>query len=127
MAAPLPAGVGGARPPSPPWALAATGPPRPPRRPDRDAGSEAKQGVRPRFEGRSNGPPGGARDANGGKPAPDNRGSKPPGGKPGGGKRFDKPRDDWREHRPREERKPAAIDPNSPWAALAALRNPKAE
>ena len=45
----------------------------------------------------------------------------------GGGKRFDKPRDDWREHRPREDRKPAAIDPNSPWAALAALRNPKAE
>ena len=47
------------------------------------------------------------------------------------GKRFDKPRDkpreDWKEHRPREDRKPAPLDPNSPWAALAALRNPKPE
>ena len=49
------------------------------------------------------------------------------GGKPGGGKRFDKPSEDWKEHRPREERKPAVLDPNSPWAALAALRNPKSE
>ena len=45
----------------------------------------------------------------------------------GGGKRFDKPREDWKEHRPREDRKPAPLDPNSPWAALAALRNPKSE
>jgi len=95
------------------------------RRPDRDAGGDGKQGNRPRFEGRRNGPPNGQREEGGGKPAFENRGGKP-GGKPGG-KRFDKPRDDWREHRPREDRKPAAIDPNSPWAALAALRNPKAE
>jgi ATP-dependent RNA helicase SUPV3L1/SUV3 len=94
------------------------------RRPDRDAGADGKQNNRPRFEGRRNGPPGGQREE-GGKPPFENRGGKP-GGKPGG-KRFDKPREDWREHRPREDRKPAAIDPNSPWAALAALRNPKAE
>jgi len=31
---------------------------------------------------------------------------------------------DWKEHRPREKRD-VALDPDSPWAALAALRNPK--
>jgi ATP-dependent RNA helicase SUPV3L1/SUV3 len=98
------------------------------RRPDRDAGNaDGKQGNRPRFEGRRNGPPSNGPREDGAKPQFDNRGGKPNGGKPGGGKRFDKPRDDWREHRPREDRKPAAIDPNSPWAALAALRNPKSE
>jgi len=105
--------------------------PRNPRRPDRDAGSDGKQGNRPRFEGRRNGPPTGQREEGGAKPAFDNRGGKPAGGKPvggkPGGKRFEKPRDDWREHRPREDRKPAVVDPNSPWAALAALRNPKSE
>ena len=40
-----------------------------------------------------------------------------------GGKRE---QSDWKEHRPREERK-ATVDPDSPWAALAALRNPKPE
>lgn len=46
-------------------------------------------------------------------------------GKPGGGgKRFDKPKEDWKEHRPREQRE-TKVDPNSPWAALAALKNPK--
>jgi ATP-dependent RNA helicase SUPV3L1/SUV3 len=90
------------------------------RRPERDAGNgDGKQGGRPRFEGRRNGT--GTKEE-GGKRF-ENKGGKPG----GGGKRFDKPRDDWREHRPREDRKPAAIDPNSPWAALAALRNPKAE
>jgi ATP-dependent RNA helicase SUPV3L1/SUV3 len=93
------------------------------RRPDRDAGNgDGKQGGRPRFEGRRSGPPANGQRDEGSKPQFDNRG-----GKPNGGKRFDKPRDDWREHRPREDRKPAAIDPNSPWAALAALRNPKTE
>jgi ATP-dependent RNA helicase SUPV3L1/SUV3 len=85
------------------------------RRPDRDKGagdkpqSERPQGGRPprRFE------PGGP-------------------GKPGGdkakfhGKRNDKPREDWKEHRPREKRE-VALDPDSPWAALAALRKPKQE
>ena len=45
-------------------------------------------------------------------------------GKPNGGKRFDKPKDDWKEHRPREPRE-TKLDPNSPWAALAALKQPK--
>jgi len=49
------------------------------------------------------------------------------GGKPGGGgKGLDKPKEDWKEHRPRVERE-TKLDPNSPWAALAALRNPKAD
>jgi ATP-dependent RNA helicase SUPV3L1/SUV3 len=34
--------------------------------------------------------------------------------------------DSWREHRPRETRD-VPLDPNSPWAALAALRTPKSE
>jgi len=93
------------------------------RRPDRSPGDasrpapggDGKPGGRPRFEDRRNG------GGNGGKPF-ENKG-----GKPGGGKRFDKPREDWKEHRPREDRKPAPLDPNSPWAALAALRNPKSE
>ena len=84
------------------------------RRPERQQDGDGKPG-RPRVEGRRNGPP-----DQGGKRF-DNKGGKP------GGKRFDKPREDWREHRPREDRKPAVLDPNSPWAALAALRNPKSE
>jgi ATP-dependent RNA helicase SUPV3L1/SUV3 len=77
------------------------------RRPDRDG--DRQGGKRPRPEG----------ERPAAKPF-DNRS-----GKPCGGKRFDKP--DWKEHRPREDRKPAPLDPNSPWAALAALRNPKSE
>jgi ATP-dependent RNA helicase SUPV3L1/SUV3 len=81
------------------------------RRPEGDG----KPNGRPRFDGpRPNGPQGDR------KPF-ENK------GKPSGGKRFDKPKDDWKEHRPREERKPAAVDPNSPWAALLALRNPKSD
>ncbi|MEQ1900387.1 MAG: helicase-related protein [Devosia sp.] len=54
-------------------------------------------------------------------------GAKPFEGKPKfAGKRNDRPREDWKEHRPRETRE-VAIDPNSPWAALAALRTPKTE
>jgi len=80
-------------------------------RPDRKEGDGAP--GRPRFEGRRpNGD--GKFEGKGGKP----------GG--GGGKRFDKPKDDWKEHRPRVERE-TKLDPNSPWAALAALRNPKSE
>ncbi len=44
----------------------------------------------------------------------------------GGKKRPDQPREDWKEHRPREKREPV-FDPDSPFAALAALRNPKPE
>lgn len=98
------------------------------RRPDRpqgagDAAAPAgdNKPARPRFEGRRDG---GQRPGNGGGGKPfENKGGKPG----GGGKRFDKPREDWKEHRPREDRKPAPLDPNSPWAALAALRNPKSE
>ena len=48
--------------------------------------------------------------------------------KPFEGKKFagKRDRDDWKEHRPREKRE-AALDPDSPWAALAALRSPKTE
>ena len=50
------------------------------------------------------------------------------GGKPNGKPKFNGKRDreDWREHRPREKRD-VPLDPDSPWAALAALRNPKPE
>ena len=89
--------------------------PRQFRRPDADD----KPNSRPRFDGpRPNGP----REDR--KPF-ENKGK--PGGGGNAGKRFDKPKDDWKEHRPREDRKPVALDPNSPWAALAALRNPKSE
>ncbi|WP_423066409.1 helicase-related protein [Devosia sp. CN2-171] len=88
------------------------------RRPDRPEGADGKPAGRPRFEGRRDDKRQG--NGNAGKPF-DNKGGKP------GGKRFDKPREDWKEHRPREDRKPAPLDPNSPWAALAALRNPKSE
>ena len=84
------------------------GKPKPFRRPDRDKPQGAKPPFRPRFEGGGQGKPGGD-------------------GKPKfAGKRNDKPREDWKEHRPREERK-VTLDPDSPWAALAALRNPKSE
>ena len=93
------------------------------RRPDRPEGGDKGDGkpARPRFEGRRDGQRQGAGNGNGGSKPFENRGGKP------GGKRFDKPREDWKEHRPREDRKPAVLDPNSPWAALAALRNPKSE
>ncbi len=90
------------------------------RRPDRPEGGDKPadgKPARPRCEGRRDG----QRPGNGGGKPFENKGGKP------GGKRFDKPREDWKEHRPREDRKPAVLDPNSPWAALAALRNPKSE
>jgi ATP-dependent RNA helicase SUPV3L1/SUV3 len=73
------------------------------RRPDRDKAANAAPGGKPqrRFEGG---------EGKGGKPK-------------FGGKRE---REDWKEHRSREKRE-VALDPNSPWAALAALRNPKSE
>jgi ATP-dependent RNA helicase SUPV3L1/SUV3 len=80
--------------------------------------------------------------ANGGKPPrPFRRPDKAASGKPGrphlekgDGKSFNgkgkfngkREREDWREHRPREKRD-VALDPDSPWAALAALRTPKPE
>jgi ATP-dependent RNA helicase SUPV3L1/SUV3 len=78
------------------------------RRPDRDkANGDRPQGGKPqrRFDNNGDG-------MHGGKPKFD-------------GKR-DKPRDNWKEHQPREKRN-VPLDPDSPWAALAALRNPKQE
>jgi ATP-dependent RNA helicase SUPV3L1/SUV3 len=70
-----------------------------------------------------------ANGAPGGKPQRrfDGNGDERPGGKPKfNGKRNDKPRENWKEHQPREKRN-VPLDPDSPWAALAALRNPKQE
>jgi ATP-dependent RNA helicase SUPV3L1/SUV3 len=75
--------------------------PRPFRRPDRDKAAAGK---------------------------PPRRFDKSGDGKPNGKPNFNGKRDreDWREHRPREKRD-VPLDPDSPWAALAALRNPKPE
>lgn len=115
------------------------------RRPDNPRHEKRQRYRRPPTGGQ---PPGveGEAAANGGKPPrqfrrPDR--DKAAGGKPGrppvgkgDGKSFngkgkfngkrDRERDDWREHRPREKRD-VALDPDSPWAALAALRTPKPE
>ena len=58
------------------------------------------------------------------RPHQDNGSAKPyqGKGKPGGDKR----REDWKQNRPREDRKPQ-FDPNSPFAALAALREKKSD
>jgi ATP-dependent RNA helicase SUPV3L1/SUV3 len=39
--------------------------------------------------------------------------------------RRDKDRDEAKRERPQRDRRPVVVDPDSPWAALAALRNPK--
>jgi ATP-dependent RNA helicase SUPV3L1/SUV3 len=84
---------------------------KPQRRFSRDDRPPRKEGEgRPRFDKKRNGGP---RD-----------GAKPLDGKPGSGKRDKPPREDWKAHTPREKRD-VPLDPNSPWAALAALRNPK--
>jgi ATP-dependent RNA helicase SUPV3L1/SUV3 len=94
---------------------------RPPRRFNRDNNSAArpeggdKAAVapnRPRFDNK--------------RPKPFGDDKKPfEGKKKFAGKRNDRD-DDWKQHRPREKRE-IAVDPDSPWAALAALRNPKPE
>jgi ATP-dependent RNA helicase SUPV3L1/SUV3 len=94
----------------------AAGNERPPRRFQRPDNANGKPKDRPRDDGK----PFEARGNPGGRP------SGKPAGKPGGGKRFDRPKEDWKEHRPREKRE-TVIDPNSPWAALAALRQPKSD
>jgi ATP-dependent RNA helicase SUPV3L1/SUV3 len=97
---------------------------RPPRRFNRDtapkpAGESApaapagdKPNERPRFDSK--------------RPKHFGDNKKPFEGKPKFAGKRDKDRDDWKEHRPREKRD-VPLDPDSPWAALAALRNPKAE
>jgi ATP-dependent RNA helicase SUPV3L1/SUV3 len=93
---------------------------RPPRRFNRDnttarpeAGADktaAPATSRPRFDNK--------------RPKPFGDDKKPfEGKKKFAGKRSD---EDWKQHRPREKRE-VTVDPDSPWAALAALRNPKPE
>jgi ATP-dependent RNA helicase SUPV3L1/SUV3 len=94
---------------------------RPPRRFNRDAprpdGAAAVDGQPPQNRPRPDKP----RRAFG-------EDKKPFDGKPKfAGKKGDRPRnEEWKEHRPREKRA-TPLDPDSPWAALAALRNPKPE
>ena len=91
---------------------------RPPRRFNREArpaeAGERPQGQapnRPRFD----------------KPLKSfNDDKKPFDGKKFAGKRGGDRNDDWKQHRPRDKRE-TPLDPDSPWAALAALRNPKPE
>ena len=95
----------------------AEGEARPPRRPNRVNGAAA-----PAAEGGN--PPSEARPRFDKRPPKQFGTDKKPFEKSKfGGKRE---REDWREHRPREKRD-VVVDPDSPWAALAALRNPKPE
>jgi ATP-dependent RNA helicase SUPV3L1/SUV3 len=118
--------------------------PRQNRRPRDDANGEAPtEGARPprRFNRHSNGgpKPEGVVATPGGEatapppPRPDRPkhfgGDKKPfdgkgNGKPKFAGKRDREREDWTEHRPREKRD-LPLDPDSPWAKLAALRNPK--
>ena len=92
---------------------------RPPRRFNRDNGAPRPEGAgdkaaapnRPRFDNK--------------RPKHFGDDKKPFEGKKFAGKRGGD-REDWKEHRPREKRD-VPLDPDSPWAALAALRNPKPE
>ena len=105
------------------------------RRPPRDnAAGDGEARPPRRFHRDSNGaapPAGGDKPQPEGKPRFDKR-PKPFGAdkKPFEKGKFagkrEREREDWREHRPREKRE-VALDPDSPWAALAALRNPKPE
>jgi ATP-dependent RNA helicase SUPV3L1/SUV3 len=64
---------------------------------------------------------------NGKPPRRFDNGSEGKGGKPKfSGKRGGGDREDWKQHQPRPKRD-TPLDPDSPWAALAALRNPKQE
>jgi ATP-dependent RNA helicase SUPV3L1/SUV3 len=98
-----------------------------PRRFNRDNAAPRPDGDKPQGDR-----PQGDRPPHHGKPRFDNAKARKPFGedrKPFEGKpKFAGKRDqgDWKEHRPREKRE-VALDPDSPWAALAALRNPKAE
>jgi ATP-dependent RNA helicase SUPV3L1/SUV3 len=99
-------------------------------KPPRDANAAPADGAAPngdkpprRFE-RKNKPEGDGQPAH----ANGNGGFKDKARKFEGKPKFNKrDRDDsWKEHRPREKRD-VPLDPNSPWAALAALRTPKPE
>jgi ATP-dependent RNA helicase SUPV3L1/SUV3 len=94
---------------------------RPPRRFNRDNAAPRPAGDKP--EGQQARPP---RPDRPDKPRKNFGVDKKPyeGGKKFAGKRERD--DDWKQHRPREKRD-VPLDPDSPWAALAALRNPKPE
>jgi ATP-dependent RNA helicase SUPV3L1/SUV3 len=97
---------------------------RPPRRFHRDNA--------PRTDGDASAKPDGAARPSPRPPRPDarpkpNGDRKPYEGKPKFAGKRDRDGADWKEHRPREPKRDVAVDPNSPWAALAALRNPKPE
>ncbi|HVX73290.1 MAG TPA: helicase-related protein [Devosia sp.] len=105
------------------------------KRPQRD-GAEGTDGARPprRFHRDGAAPRPDGADAAGGpnRPPFDKRpkrfgdDKKPFDGKKFAGKRGGDRNDDWKQHRPRDKRE-TPLDPDSPWAALAALRNPKPE
>ena len=95
---------------------------RPPRRFNRDAAPAAANGDKPARPDGDKAP---------GRPRFDPKRSQPGGNGHAGGKpkfsgKREREQSDWKEHRPREKRD-VAVDPDSPWAALAALRNPKSE
>jgi ATP-dependent RNA helicase SUPV3L1/SUV3 len=118
--------------------------PRHTRKPrDGAAGDGAAEGTRPprRFNRNANGgpkPDGAAANEGGAAAAPRTpRPDRPKhfgadkkpfnakgNGKPKFGGKRDRAGEDWKEHRPREKRD-LPLDPDSPWAKLAALRNPK--
>jgi ATP-dependent RNA helicase SUPV3L1/SUV3 len=97
---------------------------RPPRRFNRDHAAPRPDGDKPAADGAPAKPRSPRFDHKRPKPFGEDR--KPYEGKPKFGGKRDSSRDDWKEHRPREKRE-VALDPDSPWAALAALRNPKPE
>ncbi|MEP7240962.1 MAG: helicase-related protein [Devosia sp.] len=98
---------------------------KPPRRFSRDAPpkTDGEAAAAAPAEGRPNGRP---RFDNKRPPRPAGDNKKPFEQRPKFAGKRDKDQGDWKEHRPREKRD-VALDPDSPWAALAALRNPKTE
>ena len=87
----------------------------------RNEGGESQQdrsGGRERFERKFGGKPGGQRED--GKR---NEGRQQRHGKPGDGRQGGKPGGDQRPPKPQREERPARIDPDSPFAKLAALRD----
>ncbi|MBB6465447.1 ATP-dependent RNA helicase SUPV3L1/SUV3 [Aminobacter lissarensis] len=80
-------------------------------------GGEGREGGRPRFDRK----PGGKPQGEGGRPENRGRGERPQGERPGGDRSGFKGKPAF-QPKPREER-PVRIDPDSPFAKLAALRD----
>jgi ATP-dependent RNA helicase SUPV3L1/SUV3 len=99
---------------------------RPPRRFRRDNAAPRPDADKPAGDGpQADRPQGQGRPRFDKRPKPGGDG-KPFAGKPKFNGKRESGRDDWKEHRPREKRD-VPLDPDSPWAALAALRSPKPE